>query len=212
MTLPGFVEPIAGQGIGVRVEPPYTRFVVALVNTLHRYGIRIVVLAASSVAPGLDDDIELVSCNEHAEQDAKVAILWCDNPPQRSAEDRIIVCAGPSCRTLKQLRRLSVRRVETGYGVIYVVSCCGRVELTKIDNNVLAKAELPLELSRTYTAILHMMSEGHSVRVSDAATHVSYVLGVKKGEARKLISELARLGLIKIVEGYVVPVFDKPPT
>ncbi len=199
MKPPRLVRYIAEGKCRVKVQPPYTRYVVALVSTLLRHNSLLYVLATPLLAEKLEAlGIRVEPCDSSV-GDKFAAILWCNsfsiNP------SRILVIAGVETN-IKGLNTLRLRRLEED---VYLAKACGMEETHCIRNGEIDVCdEVGFTLLQAYNELKQSFNEYGALRLQDAVTIVSATLGVKRSEARRIVIELSRKGFIKIVGGHVI--------
>ncbi len=195
---------IASGECRVKLQPPVRRLAVAFAVALSRVSPRLTVLAAEPLARLLDGPgVRVAACGEQA-GGPPYAVLWCDEVPQGT-----VFCAGEACLRVRWLRPLRCRELEGG---VYEVSGCGVRGYVKLAGGSLEEAgpPVPPELLRALDALRRAVAEYGSLSIKDAVTVVASELGVARGDARRLLYEAARRGLVRVVEGYVTDVKLQP--
>ena len=187
---PRLVELIASGACRVRLSPPLQRLAAALACVLAEKGV--------TVVSGIDVP-NSIPCEEAARaQGRRYALLWCDSVAV--PEDSIVFAAGVQAG-IRGLRVLKCRQVGSS---TYLLEGCGMREIVSVHGCSVRRAELEREVLEALEAVRDAYREYGALRLSDAATVIAARLGVKRGKAREVLVKLARLGLVRVSEGYVI--------
>jgi predicted RNA-binding Zn-ribbon protein involved in translation (DUF1610 family) len=196
--LPRIVELVGRAVCRGRLQPPLRRVAVGFARTLLAAFKDVEVLAPQPIAELLG---AAVSCTPTGR--GKAVVLWCDHVPETA-----VFCAGPACGEAKHLRAIRCRELRPQ---IYLLVGCGVTETVRLSlEGYLEPAGIELgdELRSVLKALREAVRDFGSIKIGDAVLIVSGRLGVKRGVARLKLAELIRLGLVRVVEGYVVEVAD----